>query len=40
MTKNQLFRKTPPKELVNQIVQAFGLKSMDDETKFSKKRNK
>jgi len=40
MTKNQLFRKTPPKELVNQIVQAFGLKSMDDETKFSKKKLK
>ena len=37
MTKNQLFRKIPPKDLVNQIVKAFGLKSLDDETKFSKK---
>tara|TARA_B100000035_G_C21025524_1_gene566048 strand:+ start:105 stop:527 length:423 start_codon:yes stop_codon:yes gene_type:complete len=40
MTKNQLFRKIPPKDLVNQIVKAFGLKSLDDETKFSKKKLK
>tara|TARA_B100000902_G_C27316509_1_gene921699 strand:- start:2332 stop:2754 length:423 start_codon:yes stop_codon:yes gene_type:complete len=40
MTKNQLFRKIPPKELVEQIVKAFGLKSLDDETKFSKKKLK
>lgn len=40
MTKNQLFRKIPPKELVELIVKAFGLKSLDDETKFSKKKLK
>ena len=40
MTKNQLFRKIPPKELVELIVKAFGLKSLDDGTKFSKKKLK
>ena len=34
--KNQLFRKIPPLELVERIVKAFGLKSLDDETKFSR----
>ena len=37
MTKNQLFRKIPPRELVLQVVQAFGLHSLDDDCKFSKK---
>lgn len=40
MTKNQLFRKIPPKDLVIQIVQTFGLKSLDDSSKFSKKKLK
>tara|TARA_B100000131_G_C18072523_1_gene595062 strand:- start:562 stop:984 length:423 start_codon:yes stop_codon:yes gene_type:complete len=40
MTKNQLFRKIPPKDLVSQIVHTFGLKSLDDSSKFSKKKLK
>ena len=40
MTKNQLFRKIPPKNLVIQVVQTFGLKSLDDSSKFSKKKLK
>lgn len=40
MTKNQLFRKIPPRELVLQVVQAFGLHSLDDDCKFSKKKLK
>ena len=40
MTKNQLFRKIPPRELVIQVVQAFGLQSLEDDSKFSKKKLK
>lgn len=34
---NQLFKATPPIELVTKVLNAFGLKSLDDTTNFSKK---
>lgn len=37
MTKNQLFRVTPTTEMCEQVLSAFGLKSIDDTTNFSKK---
>jgi hypothetical protein len=37
MTKNQLFKTTPTEELCLEVLEAFGLKSMDDTTNFSKK---
>ena len=36
MTKSQLFRTTPTKELTEKIVQCFGLKNIEDTTNFSK----
>ena len=38
MTKNQLFRKVPSKELVLKVVKSFGLTDFDDIQKFSKKK--
>lgn len=40
MTKNQLFRKVPPKELIVKVVQAYGLQSLEDDSNFSKKKLK
>ena len=37
MPKNQLFRQTPPQELCERILHAFGLKSFSDPTFFSRK---
>ena len=37
MTKNQLFRKIPPKNVVINILNVFGLKDFDDQRYFSRK---
>ena len=37
MTKNQLFRVNPTQEICNEVLGAFGLKSINDTTNFSKK---
>lgn len=37
MTKNQLFRKIPPKNVVVHILNVFGLKDFDDQRYFSRK---
>ena len=37
MVKNQLFKSTPPEDLCLEVLSAFGLKSFDDVTNFSKK---
>ena len=37
MTINQLFTKKPSKELVEKLIQAYGLTGFDDETTFSKR---
>lgn len=37
MTINQLFTKKPSKELVEKLIQAYGLSGFDDETTFSKR---
>ena len=37
MPKNQLFRKTPTMDICERVLQAFGLKSFDDPTYFSRK---
>ena len=37
MTINQLFRKKPSIDIVENIVQSFGLKNLSDESFFSKK---
>ena len=38
MGKNQLFKTDPPEDLCLEVVSAFGLKSFDDVTNFSKKK--
>ena len=37
MTKNQLFRKIPPRNMVIKILNAFGLKDFNDQKYFSRK---
>lgn len=37
MSKNQIFKKMIPKELLNEIISAFGLRSLDDKRNFSRK---
>jgi hypothetical protein len=37
MPKNQLFRQIPPVELCDRVLHAFGLKSFNDPTYFSRK---
>ena len=37
MVKNQLFKTSPPEDLCLEVIRAFGLKSFDDVTNFSKK---
>ena len=37
MPKNQLFRQTPPMEMCERVLRAFGLKGFDDPTYFSRK---
>lgn len=37
MSKNQLFKNPPTLEICLKVLDAFGLKSMDDTTNFSKK---
>lgn len=37
MVKNQLFKTEPSEILCTEVIQAFGLKSLDDTTCFSKK---
>lgn len=37
MPKNQLFRKKPSMEICDKVLSAFGLKSFDDPTYFSRK---
>lgn len=37
MTKNQLFRSTPPRSLCLEVVQCFGLTGFDDSRNFSRK---
>tara|TARA_Y100000389_G_C17399388_1_gene484440 strand:- start:591 stop:998 length:408 start_codon:yes stop_codon:yes gene_type:complete len=37
MVKNQLFKFEPTEELCLEVVQSFGLQSLDDTTSFSKK---
>ena len=37
MTKNQLFRKIPPKNVVINVLNVFGLKDFDDQRYFSRK---
>ena len=37
MGKNQLFKTNPPEDLCLEVISAFGLKSFDDVTNFSKK---
>lgn len=37
MSKNQLFRQTPPIQVCERVLRAFGLKNFDDPTYFSRK---
>jgi len=37
MTKNQLFRKVPPKNVVIKVLNVFGLEGFDDQRYFSRK---
>lgn len=37
MSKNQLFRQTPPIHVCERVMRAFGLKNFDDPTYFSRK---
>ena len=37
MTKNQLFRKVPPKDVALKVLNAFGLENFDDQRYFSRK---
>jgi len=36
MVKNQLFKSIPPDSLINSVIQAFGLSSVNDSSEFSK----
>jgi len=37
MPKNQLFRKIPPSDVCDRVLRAFGIKSFNDPTYFSRK---
>ena len=37
MTKNQLFRSTPPRSLCLEVIQCFGLTGFEDSRNFSRK---
>lgn len=37
MPKNQLFRQIPPRDVCERVLRAFGIKSFDDPTYFSRK---
>lgn len=37
MSKNQIFKKMIPKELLHEIISAFGLRNLDDKRNFSRK---
>lgn len=37
MSKNQIFKKMIPKDLLQEIISAFGLRNLDDKRNFSRK---